>query len=238
MKKLVFALLAVTALAFVACDEEDGDTVITVDFEDVTLNSDGLNFNDSTSGSIASGDLTVSCTWSWGYCYGFVISNQTDTTDADYTNAYSCIAQSGAGNSDNYAVFCAYYGDSIKFNSPVDMKSVELCNTAYAYDCLKNGNAYSTAFSTESSDYFYVTLTLYNESGSSIGSEDFYLADFTDGNSTIVTDWSKLDLSTYTDVAYIKFSFTSTDMGDWGINTPTYFCIDNIAYYETESVKE
>jgi hypothetical protein len=27
----------------------------------------------------------------------------------------------------------------------------------------------------------------------------------------------------------IAFSFESSDMGDWGMNTPAYACIDNIS---------
>lgn len=237
MKKLIFGLMAIVALTFVACDDSDDPSTLTVDFEDVTLNSAGLNVNDTVSGSIISGDASFTCTWTTSiygtYGCGFTISNQTDTANAGMYNAFSCIAQSGANSSSSYAVFNSST-DSIKFNSPVDMESVMLCNNAYAYISMLNGDDFGRAFCTDSSDYFYVTLTLYNETNTFLGSDDFYLADFRDGKSTIVKDWEKMDLSGFNDVSYIKFSFSSSDTGDYGINTPQYFCIDNISYYEAE----
>ncbi len=235
MKKLLFAFMALMAIAFVACEDDDNNSKTTVDFEDVTLNSNGLNVNDSISGSITSGDLAVTCTWTssaWGtFGSGFFVSNQTDTANAGSTNAFSCVAQSGVNSSSNYAVFYSST-DSIKFSSPVDMESVMLCNNAYAYVSMKNGDSFAKKF--EAGDYFYVTLTLYNESNTSLGTKDFYLGDFRDGKSTIVSDWTELDLSTFSGVSYIKFSFSSSDTGSWGINTPQYFCIDNISYYKAE----
>lgn len=236
MKKKIFVILfaAVLAAGFTACTPDETNTTAktkTITFENVTLNNLGLNNNDSVSGSIVSGDAAVTVTWekSYGYniCSGFVVSNQTDTTNAGYTNPYSCVAQSGADGSSNYAVFNSS-SDSVKFNSPVDLKSVMLCNNAYAYVSMQHGDAYAKKF--ESGDFFKVILTMYGEKNDSIGSQDFYLANFLNGNSTIVNTWTKLDLSTFANVSYIKFSFESSDTGDYGINTPTYFCLDNIEY--------
>lgn len=246
MKKLILGLAALMALTFVACDENDDPTLVTVDFEDVALNAAGLQLNDSVSGSISSGDLSVSCTWTtssyeWdGVTYssttggGFSISNNSDVTTPGYpSNMYSCFAGSGANGSEKFATA---YGtsDSVKFNVPVDLESVMLCNNSYTGLSLTNGDAFARAFTSDSSDYFMLTLNMFDASDSKLGSEDFYLADFRDGKSIIVNEWTKLDLSTYKAVSYIKFELESTDVSLWGFNTPAYFCIDNIAYYTTE----
>ncbi len=235
MKKLILGVVALMALTFTACEDDDDDNLLTVNFEDITLDASGLEQNDSISGSIASGDLNVTCTWSsseWGtYGSGFSVSNHTNDTTAGFTNPYSCIAASGANSSENYATFNSS-SDSIKFNSLVDLESVMLCNNTYAYLSMKDGDDYANEFATD--DYFKLTLELYGVNGTKIGTEDFYLADFRDGKTDIVNEWTKLDLNTYKSVSYIKFSFESTDNGDWGMNTPAYFCIDNIAYYEAE----
>ena len=54
----------------------------------------------------------------------------------------------------------------------------------------------------------------------------FYLADFRDGKSEIVKDWQYCDLSALGQVSKVSFTLTSSDNGDYGMNTPAYFCLD------------
>ena len=35
------------------------------------------------------------------------------------------------------------------------------------------------------------------------------------------------------DVDKLQFEFASSDTGDYGVNTPTYVCIDNIEFVQT-----
>lgn len=230
MKKLILGLVALMALTFVACDENDDPTMMTVGFEDVQLDAAGLAQNDSISGSIESGALAVTCTWSssdWGtFGSGFTVSNQTDTTNANWLNSFSCVAESGAENSAAYAVYYSS-NDSLKFNTPVNMESIMLCNNAYAYVSMLKGDFFSAPYTT--GDYFNLNLMLFDVEGSLLGSTDFKLADFTNGNEEIITQWTKLDLSTYKGVSYIKFAFDGSQSG-----TPTYFCLDNVSYYSAE----
>jgi hypothetical protein len=236
MKKLILGVVALMALTFVACDDNDDPTMMTVGFEDAA----GLAQNDSTSGSIESDALAVTCTWSssdWGtFGSGFSVSNHKDKTTTGYTNPYSCIAGSGAIASSNFATFNSS-SDSVKFDSPVDMESVMLCNNTYAYLSMLNGDSFAKKFGgTDGTDedYFKLTVSLYDTDGTMLGDEDFYLADFRGDADYIVNEWTKLDLSTYKSVSYLKFSFESTDLSDWGLNTPSYFCLDNVAYYAAE----
>lgn len=234
MKKLILGLAAFIALTFVACEEDESPILLTVDFEDVPLNSAGLAQNDSVSGSISLGELSLSCAWTtseWGiYGWGFSISNHKDTSTVGYTNPYSCIAASGAASSEKFASF---YGskDSLKFDAPVDMESVMLCNNTYAYLSMKNGDSFAKKF--EDGDYFKLTLILYSET-ERLGEADFYLADFRKGKELIVNEWTKLDLSTFKGVSHIKFAFESTDISDFGFNTPAYFCLDNVSFYKAQ----
>ena len=209
-------------------------------FEDINLNSNGLFQNDSLSGSIESGNLALTCTWSssdWGtFGSGFSVSNHKDITTTGFTNPYSCIAESGAYNSENFAVY-NNSSDSVSFKSPSDMESIMLCNNTYAYLSMLNGDSFAKKFGGidgTDEDYFKVIVSLYTEDGTMLGDEDFYLADFRGDAAYIVKEWTKLDLSAYKAVSYMKFSFESTDTSDWGFNTPAYFCLDNIAYYTAE----
>ena len=40
--------------------------------------------------------------------------------------------------------------------------------------------------------------------------------------------WTDVDLSILGDVYGLSFDYESSDIGSFGINTPTYFAIDNI----------
>lgn len=241
MKKLVLGLVALMALTFVACDDSDDPTMFTVGFEDVTLDASGLAQNDSVSGSIASGDLSVTCSWStsaWGtYGSGFSVTDHDNDTTAGYMNPYSCIAKSGAKGSTNFATFYSS-GDSVKFNAAVDMESIMLCNNTYAYLSMRDGDAFAKKFGGADGtdeDYFKLTIMLYGADNTMIGEEDFYLADFRGDADYIINEWTNLDLSTYKAVSYLKFDFESTDVSNWGgYNTPSYFCLDNISYYAAE----
>jgi len=62
---------------------------------------------------------------------------------------------------------------------------------------------------------------------------EFYLADYRfDDNSKdyIVQNWTNLDLSSLGKVNKLAFRFSSTDNGSWGMNTPSYVCLDNLKY--------
>ncbi|MEM9177023.1 MAG: DUF4465 domain-containing protein, partial [Myxococcota bacterium] len=66
---------------------------------------------------------------------------------------------------------------------------------------------------------------------SSTGTVEFLLADYTAPGTEddyIVTDWTFVDLSSLGVVSRLAFSFESSDVGAFGINTPTYFAIDNL----------
>jgi hypothetical protein len=60
---------------------------------------------------------------------------------------------------------------------------------------------------------------------------DFYLADyrFTDNSEDyIVDEWTWVDLSSLGAVDSLSFTLTSSDVGQFGMNTPAYFCMDNV----------
>ena len=80
-------------------------------------------------------------------------------------------------------------------------------------------------------DWFKVTFTGYNACGENVGSVDYYLADFREGKSFIEESWAYVDLSTLGRcVNKVEISFSGTDIGEYGLNTPTYCVIDEIGY--------
>jgi hypothetical protein len=59
----------------------------------------------------------------------------------------------------------------------------------------------------------------------------FYLADFRDSdnnNDYIVDEWTMVDLTVLDTVDMIEMILTSSDAGEYGMNTPAYFCVDQL----------
>ena len=81
-------------------------------------------------------------------------------------------------------------------------------------------------------DWFKLTAVGHASDGTETGSVDFYLADFRDGKSTVVNTWEWFDWSALANAAYITFELESTDKGDYGMNTPSYFCLDGVTLQE------
>ncbi|NJM37692.1 MAG: DUF4465 domain-containing protein [Akkermansiaceae bacterium] len=188
------------------------------------LTIDGVNFNNSY--TAFEGGF-----FDWR---GFAYSNKTDTTTPGFGNQFSSIAGGGAGGSSQYALSYAN-GASIKFTSNTNLTDLgtSITNTTYAGLSMLNGDSFAKKFggiSGNDPDFFKLTITGY-VGGSAVGSPlDFYLADFRfEDNSRdyIIDEWTFLNLSPLGTVDELRFSYTSSDNGDFGINTPVYFALDN-----------
>lgn len=97
--------------------------------------------------------------------------------------------------------------------------SVYIINTDYTLAVMSEGNPYAKKF--EAGDY--LTVTAHGVHSDKTESQTtFNLASGTD----LVDTWTLWDLSSLGDVTEIYFTMDSSDKGQWGINTPTYFAID------------
>lgn len=59
---------------------------------------------------------------------------------------------------------------------------------------------------------------------------DYYLADYRSAKEAdhyCLDTWQWVDLRSLGEVTSIKFSLDGSDSGQWGLNTPAYFCLDN-----------
>ncbi len=167
---------------------------------------------------------------------GFAYSNQTDTTTPGFGNQYSSIAGGGAGGSSQYALS---FGDgaSIKFASSTNLTDLgtSITNTTYAGLVMLNGDPVFGAKKFggvlgNDPDFFKLTITGYVGGSATGAMTDFYLADFRFENNSldyIVDEWTLLDFSPLGTVDELRFTYTSSDTGRFGINTPTYFAVDN-----------
>jgi len=211
-------------------------TPLVVDFSDLTLAPDSFfnggpttNTGSWTSQGVLFGNRFTD--WGGGFVSwnGFAYSNVNNTTTGDFTNQYAAVTGTAFAGT-IYAV--GYSGSRAFINLPAEYRpaSVRLTNTTYAALDMQEGSGFSKVFGP--GDFFTVTFTGYDQvgaTGNSTGSTTFYLADFLDGKSLIVNTWELLDLTPLVAAgqpASIGLSWESSDVGQFGINTPTYVALD------------
>lgn len=230
MKKSIL-FVAALAMTFAACqpnyDVED-KTVAT--FEEAAISPAApqsyLAFNTDTTAWLTSGNYELSQTVAYGgtYVTGAVVTNITDTTFKDYKDAYKSIA-GGAKGGKNYVVWYedGLSGNAIKLKEAGKVAGMYVCNNVYAYNSITKGDAIAgDPFGDD--DWFMLSIGGMLD-GKMVNTQvDFYLAK----GKNVVTDWTYVDLSQLGKVDAIFFSMTGSRTGDWGLNTPAYFCIDNL----------
>ncbi|MFV0392580.1 MAG: DUF4465 domain-containing protein [Paludibacteraceae bacterium] len=240
MKKTnLFLIIAVVAVFLASCKPETDIKTTIVDFEDVTLTEAGVSnatFNTQGIQFLRNGAN------SWDG--GFTASNLTDTTTVEYSNDNSSAFGKGALNSTKYAVgYVALFTNGLDtINLPANeygkfkAKSVMLTNTTIAYRSIKYGeNAFPGPKKFVEGDWFKITISGFvNKAKTS--EIDYYLADFRNGKSFVAGEWQKVNISDLGEIDQLVFTVSSSDTGDYGMNTPSYFCIDNLEL--TQEVNE
>jgi len=109
----------------------------------------------------------------------------------------------------------------------------KITNTTYAALSMRDGDQFAKKFGGETGDdpdYFYVKVQLLSDA-SIVYQEDIYLADYRfEDNSQdyIEDDWVNFSYLSFDEFNTIKFQIFSSDTGAFGINTPLFFCIDDI----------
>ena len=212
----------------------------TVTFDDLALPAESFWNGSDGSGGFTSGGAHFSNNYNadFGSWDGFSYSNLTDITAEGFMAQYNAIVGSGQAGSANYAV--SYIG----FTTPPTMTLAEpgfvdglyVTNSNYAYYSMLNGDAFAKKFGGESGsdpDFFMLTITGKDVDGTVIGTVDFYLADYRfedNGEDYIIDTWQYVDLTSLGKVISLEFALNSSDVGDWGINTPCCFAIDTIVY--------
>lgn len=214
----------------------------TATFESFNLGVDSALNGSDQQGGFQDGNLFFPNTYdtqfnSW---FGFSVSSKTDVSTAGFTNDLSCIAGEGAEDSNTYGVaFMSYLSNNVvaKLNGPAlggALEGMYVNNSTYAYLSMRDGDAVAKKFggiSGDDPDFFLLTIQKYKNGNLSSDKIEFYLADFRFSNNAddyIIDEWTYIDLSSLGNADSLAFSLSSSDVGQFGMNTPSYFCLDNI----------
>ena len=204
-------------------------TTYTIDFEDVSLPSKG--YLDSIQGGLISKGFTFENSYLGYFSNGFAVSNIVNVDTAGFKNMYATYAGSGASSSNNYLL--ATNNAGIKLPSTAQLLSIEITNSTYAALSMKNGDSFAKKFSGKDKDFFKVWVKGY-AAGKVKDSLEIYLANFQFADSTqnfIQKEWKIVDLSKFVSIDSLNFYLESSDNNiQSGMNTPSYFTVDNIKF--------
>lgn len=177
------------------------------------------------------------------YNGGFAISQWNNMSENLYTNQCSVYYKDpktqmgGYNGSKTFAIFHTsatapteiYFSQSGK---EVQFAYCYVANSTYTYLSAKNGSDYNAALNYSNKGWLKLTITGYDTAGNVTNSVEHYLADFRNEKSSGLSEgWERVDLSTLGFVAKLSFDITGSDVGEWGLNTPAYCCIDEIAIF-------
>jgi len=207
-------------------------------FEDLTLAPESYWDGRDGSGGFASGPASFNNFYDleWDYWEGFAYSNCTDANAAGYAAQYNAVAGSGQGGSSNYVVAFAGWQTvpTVTFHKPQVVTGLYIANNCYAFYEMRNGSPFAKKFggpTGDDPDWFKLTITGLDPNDQPTGQVEFYLADFRfeDSRSDYILDcWAFVDLVSLGEVQSLRFALSSSDNGDFGMNTPAYFCLDTI----------
>jgi hypothetical protein len=242
MKKIVFTACLASISVFSSAQFVNFESLTLPQAESYYNGSDGAGgFN--AMGIYFSNDYTQA----GDYWNGFVYSNMTDVTTPGYANQYSAFAGSGADASEKYAI--CYPTGKITFPQLGMPQTAKITNTTFAGISMRDGDAYAKKFgslnnaqgiadSTNGEDFFKLTINGLNSVDEITGSVDVYLADFRFADNAqdfILNTWKSVDLTSLGNVYGLSFDLQSSDVGDFGMNTPGYFALDDLVFISSES---
>jgi hypothetical protein len=208
-------------------------------FEDIELPLSGYLNDASPEEAFFSGWVALPNAYfpAFDYWEGWAISAVKDNTTPGFTNQYSAIPGGGAEDTDHYAVGYAFDGVVIRLADEAEgtpVQSLYVTNSTYTYYSMRDGDAFAKKFGGETGadpDFLLLTVRAYHQGQLGQDSIGFYLADYRSpdpADDYLVEEWVLLNLTELGPADSLLFTLTSSDVGIFGMNTPAYFCIDEV----------
>ncbi|HXB41092.1 MAG TPA: DUF4465 domain-containing protein [Bacteroidia bacterium] len=240
------SLLTIALISFAFFGK--AQTTFISDFETVML-PDYKNevYNDSTNGvgGFKNGHAFFQTGWAGFWSSGWVASSVHDSSTAGYANQYGCAGYKGYNNSNVFAIGTIYGRLTIRMTDSLIGKTVSgfyVNNSTYAYKSMKNGDSFAKKFGDTTGthcgcaqgsypDWFKLTVKRYYSGVLQNDSVEVYLGDYRFSNNAqdyILKNWTWINLSALGNTDSLAFFLHSSDNGTYGMNTPAFFCVDNL----------
>ncbi len=212
-----------------------------VDFEEFDLAPQSHYAGADLAGGFTSQGVEFSneFTVEFGSWSGFAYSNVTDNTTAGWGNQYSAFPGSGAQASENYGIaFVSTFSSPgvITLPESASVESIAISNTTYAGLSMRDGDSFAKKFGGadgDDPDFLRLDVLGIDAEGNQIDKVEVYLADFRSDDfrdDFILDTWKRIDLSPLGGAATLQFAMETTDVGEFGANTPFYFAFDDLTF--------
>lgn len=160
---------------------------------------------------------------------GFTISK----VSQDTANVFGCVANGGlAGVGTPYVIgyYSSWITESLGYSSNIILfdqeyypEYVYICQNSNTMEAITNGGVFNARAFTEN-DTLALIISAINSSMEETKSITYYLA--VDGEKN--DGWIKVPLTILGQAAGLSFRMTTTDIGQFGENTPMYFALDGL----------
>jgi len=206
------------------------------DFENIQLSPQSVrNGKDSSDGKgFLSSKIFLNVHYDTAFGYwdkGFAISNKTDfskdSATTNYTKMYHSITGNGAEGTQNYAIGQTNSDGTtnaiirVVDSSEPYIAGCFITNSNYSWLSMKYGDFVGKKFG--DSDFFHLSFVGFKNGLKT----DTVLVKLADGKN-VLSDWKWIDLFKLGKVDSVKCYLSSSDTGTFGMNTPAFFCIDQI----------
>lgn len=250
MKKLSYLLwlLFLATPLFVACSDDDDPTPdpepVVVSFEgkltganteftSTSTTEAGYYFYDTfqDNANLLTFDHYYSEFNGTVYPAGFTYTNNTDK-NSDISTA-SVTGAGKFGTTYLYAFQSSHTPVVFTINDPgkYSLSGAWVTNSVWAYNAMTTDKiSGTTPFSTGS--WFKLKAIGYDARDAQTGTAELYLANYASNSDKPLSQWTWFDMSGLSDAVKVEFELSSTDNGDYGMNTPAYFCLDGITLVE------
>jgi hypothetical protein len=160
---------------------------------------------------------------------GFTLSQ----VSQDTANVFGCVAKGGvAGIGTPYVIgyfsdwvteSLGYSSNIILFNQEYYPDYVYICQNSNTMEAIARGGVFNSRVFTEQ-DTLALIIDALDRTMQPISTTTYYLA--VDGKKN--NGWEKVSLVTLGKAAALSFRMTTTDVSEWGANTPLYFALDGL----------
>lgn len=158
---------------------------------------------------------------------GFTLSK----VSQDTANVFGCVANGGvAGVGTPYMIGYfsewitesqGYSSNIIYFDQAYCPEYIYVCQNSNTMEAITHGGVYNARAFNEK-DTLALIISALNAQNEETGRITYYLAVKGKKNN----GWEKVSLTALGEAHGLGFSMTTTDIGDWGSNTPLYFALD------------
>jgi len=240
--KIIFTQILIFACTF-------GYSQITIDFEEFGLDVNSFLNGSDGAGQFESDGFIFSNNYDVNYdsWSGFSVSTMTDTTTPGFGNQFSSASGNGADASLTYMV-ASVFGPTQITKTPnqslTEFKSCMINNSTYARLSMRDGDSFAKMFggaTGDDPDFFELTIRGFVDGTEVADPIVFMLADFPFSDNSqdyIVDEWTEVDLTPLAQAESLIFELNSSDVGQFGMNTPAYFCLDNVQYEYVASIED